>query len=161
MIEAPEITVDERAQTQTALDKLNRRNIYLALRIRGKPKLHMTLRYYANADRELQDEITLKVAEWLAEKKPEPFRCFLGARDMFGPRRNIPVLLVTRPLPDWVEELRNLVPSRDTYDTFRPHVTTKDDEPGVYLVDSVALMHRKNVLTCWNLTNRHGGGLWE
>lgn len=156
-----EPTTDERAETQTLLDKIHRKNIYLALRLRGFPKLHMTLRYYAGVDREFREDLCLKVAQWLAERGPEPFRCNLGKRDMFGPRRNVPVLLATEPLPAWVEELRNLVPSHDTYDRFRPHVSTKTEEPGVYLIDGVAVMHRKDVLSQWALRTKQEGQLWE
>jgi 2'-5' RNA ligase len=156
-----EPTTDERAETQTLLDKIHRKNIYLALRLRGFPKLHMTLRYYAGADRDFFASLCLRVAQWLADREPEPFRCNLGKRDMFGPRRDVPVLLATEPLPAWVEELRNLVPSHDTYDRFRPHVSTRSEEPGIYLFDSVAVMHRKEVLCQWALRTRQENQLWE
>lgn len=155
-------TIDERTETQVVLDRLHRRNIFLALLIRGEPKLHMTLRFYAESDRDLQDRITLAVSEWLAEHSPVPFRCHLLVRDMFGPRRNIPVLLASKPLPAWTEELRNLVlpTSPDKYDGFRPHVTTRDHQPGIFLVDAVALMHRKTILTRWQLKSTKEDTLW-
>lgn len=125
-----------------------KRNLYIALRFASRPDLHLTVRYYAKMEERGEPEAALvqAVGSFWSNKKPERFVLQLRDREMFGPRRNVPVL---KPLgnvvADWVAELRDLVPTSDTY-PFRPHVTTEEDGPLNLLVTSIAIMHKDTVV---------------
>jgi len=99
-----EPTTDERAETQTLLDKIHRKNIYLALRLRGFPKLHMTLRYYAGVDREFREDLCLKVAQWLAERgRPRPLVRNLPAHEGGSMKRDLDGKWVTSTNGEWYD----------------------------------------------------------
>lgn len=130
------------------------RNIYTALRFAERPDLHLTLRYYpkvvARGPREC--ELIQQIGVFWTARRPEAFTLTLGERAMFGPRRNIPVLLATGTWPTWIEPLRLVVPVpvKDAY-AFRPHVTTPEEGPLALKVTSVAVMHKDTVLWEWML----------
>lgn len=129
------------------------RNIYTALRFAERPDLHLTLRYYPKvaARGPWECEFIQQIGDLWATQRPMPFALNCTERAMFGPRRNIPVLLATGEWPIWVESLRNVVPMpvKDTY-PFRPHVTTSDG-PMTLNVTSIAVMHKDRVLWEWML----------
>lgn len=131
------------------------RNIYTALRFASRPDLHLTLRYYPKVEEggAFEAELRKSIEVFLNFRKGmiERFTLELSERAMFGPRRNIPVLLATGTWPTWVEPLRMVVavPAKDAY-AFRPHVTTEDG-PMTLEVTSVALMHKDTVLWEWPL----------
>ena len=129
------------------------RNLYIALRFASRPDLHLTVRYYAKMEERGEPECALvqKIGEFWSKEKPGRFVFEFRDRAMFGPRRNIPVL---KPLgnvrPDWVDRLRDLVPTSDTY-PFKPHVTTDEEGPLNLMVTSIAIMHKDKVVWEWML----------
>lgn len=129
------------------------RNLYTALRFVSRPDLHLTLRYYPDVQvrGEFEAELVQAVGVFWANARPQPFMLELTERAMFGPRRNIPVLLATGGWPTWVEPLRLVVPvkAKDNYG-FRPHVTT-DEGPMTLEVTSIAVMHKKEAIWSWEL----------
>lgn len=129
------------------------RNLYIALRFASRPDLHLTVRYYAKMEERGEPECSLvqKVGEFWSKEKPERFVFQFRDRAMFGPRRNIPVLKALGNVrPEWVDRLRDLVPTSDTY-PFNAHVTTPEDGPLNLLVTSIAIMHKDKVVWEWEL----------
>ena len=133
------------------------RNLYTALLFAERPDLHLTLRYYPKVAPRgpWECDLVQKVGAFWSQKKPQPFVLELTERAMFGPRRNIPVLLATGlPLliPSWVSELRDVkLPDKpDTY-PFRPHVTTDADAPLRLLVSDIAIMHKDKAIWRYEL----------
>lgn len=129
------------------------RNLYIALLFKERPDLHLTVRYYPKVEErgQFEAELLSRIGTIWGMNRPKPFALDCTVRAKFGPRRNIPVLLVTTPLPEWVEYLRNAMPTQDTY-AFRPHVTTDAEGPLTLTVDSIGLCHKSEVLWRWELT---------
>lgn len=121
-------------------------NVYTALLFQSRRDLHLTVRYYAKMEKAEVDALAAAVQEWSKRNNPRPFTLRLGQKALFGPRRNIPVLLAQGEWPTWMEGFRNVYPTKvpDSY-PFNPHVTTPD-EPMELVVTAVALMEKKNIV---------------
>ena len=129
------------------------RNLYTALLFKERPDLHLTVRYYPKVAQRgpWECELVQQIGALWATQRPQPFVLNCSERAMFGPRRNVPVLKATGEWPQWVENLRMVVPMPvpDTY-PFNPHVTTADD-PMVLTVESIGLCHKSEVVWRWEL----------
>lgn len=126
------------------------RNIYAALRFEENPELHMTIAYIEKATPMVQDWVTIDIEKCLKFERAERAVICFSIRDLFGPRRNVPVLC-TQNVPSWVLAMRRMLWCRsDTYG-FRPHVTTPDPGPLTLTANEVVLCHKKTVLSQWAL----------
>lgn len=124
------------------------KNYYIALRFRNRPDLHMTVKYHKDfTDEDLAHLMkTLNAVLGILRHSGEAraFSLFMYKSAMFGRNHDIRVLMPKDPLPSWITDM-----SENT--RWRPHVTCSD-ESLFLVVDAVAIMHKKEEIQRWTLS---------
>jgi hypothetical protein len=115
-------------------------NYYVALRFRGEPDIHMTLRYYSRVAhlQSLISQVGTKVERLL----PRKFHLVMHEVVTLGFESWVRTLVPSDPLPAWVYEF--------TEDSWIAHVTTMQTRLDL-VVDAVAIMHKKQEIARWEL----------
>lgn len=131
---------------------ITKKNYYVCLRFKGRPELHMTVRYLKNlrpGDVARVIEIIDGIVEDRGFKRFVPVFYIEG---WYGPRHTVRVLQtnIKQFWPIWLTVLLADLPDGGSEYQYHPHVVCKDKRLAVEAI-AVSLMCKKVEVTRWDL----------
>ena len=132
-----------------------KKNYYVCLRFKGKPKLHMTLRYLANLCPVQMVEVIDDINQIMNNKivSPHPFHVRFSIEAWYGPQHTVRVLEPNDDWvwPNWMLLLMSGLPTGSQKYGWHPHVACEFQALNIEVI-AVSLMCKKVEVARWDLT---------
>lgn len=129
-----------------------KKSYYVCLRFKGRPKIHMTLRYLKDLAPSGLASVMELLDAFMAKERVSQFTPKFSIQAWYGPHHTVRVLepRSDQLWPDWLMLLTSKLPEGDRTYKWHPHVACRD-EVLCQRVIAVSLMCKKVEVARWDL----------